>query len=109
MFRELSRGHFSSDNQKRLNGAAGDIPIFEAKMTSDLRLVASPITCFCASAFYSNLILQYQVDSMSDFDTEVRSFLSHSEYTPALIAKTGRMAGWVAFDNPCSIVKINTW
>jgi hypothetical protein len=37
--RELSNGHFSDDNQKRLNGPDTDIPIFEAKMTRDLRLV----------------------------------------------------------------------
>jgi hypothetical protein len=44
-FRELSNGHFSPDNQKRLNGnpQAADVPIYEAKMTGDLRLVVS---CF---------------------------------------------------------------
>ena len=36
--RELSRGHFSADNQKELNGPS-DIPIYEAKITRDLRLV----------------------------------------------------------------------
>ena len=37
--RELSKGHFSDDNQKKLNKAPSGIPIFEAKMTSDTRLV----------------------------------------------------------------------
>ncbi|TFK38653.1 hypothetical protein BDQ12DRAFT_630422 [Crucibulum laeve] len=38
--RELSNGHFSDDNQKRLNaGSTSGIPIFEAKMTRDSRLV----------------------------------------------------------------------
>ena len=38
--RELSNGHFSDENQKRLNGSSSSaIPIFEAKMQRDLRLV----------------------------------------------------------------------
>ncbi|KAJ7451097.1 hypothetical protein FB451DRAFT_1566339 [Mycena latifolia] len=37
--KELSNGHFSPDNQKRLNGNQVEIPIYEAKMTGDLRLV----------------------------------------------------------------------
>jgi hypothetical protein len=39
--RELSCGHFSADNQKRLNKPDVDFPIFEAKMTRDTRLVVS--------------------------------------------------------------------
>ena len=38
--RQLSNGHFSDENQKRLSGSTG-IPIFEAKMQRDLRLVVS--------------------------------------------------------------------
>jgi hypothetical protein len=41
--RELSNGHFSDDNQKRLTGPATEVPIFEAKMTRDTRLVVSMI------------------------------------------------------------------
>ncbi|THU96851.1 hypothetical protein K435DRAFT_754482 [Dendrothele bispora CBS 962.96] len=37
--KELSNGHFSPDNQKRLKGVDNEVPIFEAKMTGDLRLV----------------------------------------------------------------------
>ncbi|KAG7086906.1 hypothetical protein E1B28_002824 [Marasmius oreades] len=37
--KELSNGHFSDDNQKRLNHSAVEVPIFEAKMTRDTRLV----------------------------------------------------------------------
>ncbi|KAG6867451.1 hypothetical protein C0993_002571 [Termitomyces sp. T159_Od127] len=37
--RELSNGHFSDDNQRKLNGPKTDVPIFEAKMTRDTRLV----------------------------------------------------------------------
>ena len=37
--RELSQGFFSDDNQKKLVGQDNEVPIFEAKMTRDLRLV----------------------------------------------------------------------
>lgn len=38
--RELSNGHFSDDNQKKLNGSSPHgVPIFEAKMHGDGRLV----------------------------------------------------------------------
>ncbi|EGN93944.1 hypothetical protein SERLA73DRAFT_78326 [Serpula lacrymans var. lacrymans S7.3] len=37
--KELSNGHFSNDNQKRLGGAGAGVPIYEAKMTRDKRLV----------------------------------------------------------------------
>ncbi|KAF7306351.1 UvrD-like helicase ATP-binding domain-containing protein [Mycena indigotica] len=37
--KELSNGHFSPDNQKRLNHKQVDVPVYEAKMTGDLRLV----------------------------------------------------------------------
>ncbi|KAI0791849.1 hypothetical protein C8Q75DRAFT_57347 [Abortiporus biennis] len=51
--KELSRGHFSDDNQKRLTGPSGNnIPIYEAKMTSDTRLV-------------------YHIDCVKDYDSEV--------------------------------------
>ena len=49
VYRELSKGHFSDDNQKRLGGTDAGIPIFEAKMTRDTRLVVRlvklPCTC----------------------------------------------------------------
>lgn len=37
--RELSDGRFSDDNHKRLIGSQLETPVFEAKMTSDLRLI----------------------------------------------------------------------
>lgn len=46
--RELSIGHFSDDNQKRLNGPNDGVPIYEAKISRDRRLVVS-----------SNLIVMY--------------------------------------------------
>ncbi|KAI9510704.1 hypothetical protein F5148DRAFT_976352 [Russula earlei] len=53
--KELSNGHFSDDNQKRLTGPNIPIPVFEAKMTRDSRLV-------------------YQVDCIQDFGCQVRTF-----------------------------------
>ncbi|KAH9910160.1 uncharacterized protein B0H18DRAFT_516086 [Fomitopsis serialis] len=50
--RELSNGHFSPDNHKQLTVNA-DIPIFEAKMTGDSRLV-------------------YQIDCVPEFETNVK-------------------------------------
>ncbi|KAG8877563.1 hypothetical protein FRB98_006659 [Tulasnella sp. 332] len=47
--KELSHGHFSESNQKVLVGNGSEVPIFEAKMSRDLRLV-------------------YQVDCGSHFD-----------------------------------------
>jgi len=37
--RELSKGFFSDDNQKKLTGPKTEIPVFEAKMEGDTRLV----------------------------------------------------------------------
>ncbi|OBZ79119.1 hypothetical protein A0H81_00134 [Grifola frondosa] len=50
--RELSKGHFSDDNQKRLTGLEVEVPIYEAKMTRDSRLV-------------------YQVDCIPEFESDV--------------------------------------
>ncbi|PCH33059.1 hypothetical protein WOLCODRAFT_14494 [Wolfiporia cocos MD-104 SS10] len=38
---ELSNGHFSADNHKPLTGPELDIPVYEAKMTGDTRLVTA--------------------------------------------------------------------
>ncbi|KAH8101588.1 hypothetical protein BXZ70DRAFT_933981 [Cristinia sonorae] len=37
--KELSKGQFSNDNHKRLSGPDVEVPVFEAKMTRDSRLV----------------------------------------------------------------------
>ncbi|KAK0198015.1 hypothetical protein F5146DRAFT_1130959 [Armillaria mellea] len=37
--KELSCGHFTDNNQKRLSGGATEVPIFEAKVSRNLRLV----------------------------------------------------------------------
>ncbi|KAJ6569693.1 hypothetical protein B0H10DRAFT_2354984 [Mycena sp. CBHHK59/15] len=37
--RELSNGHFFPDNHKQLNSSDIDVPIYEAKVTDDLRIV----------------------------------------------------------------------
>lgn len=50
--RELSNGHFSADNQKRLNGpSSADVPVFEAKMSRDLRLVVSLVSVMYPTNF----------------------------------------------------------
>jgi hypothetical protein len=41
--RELSNGVFSPDNYKQINGGSVEVPIYEAKVTKDLRLV---VGCF---------------------------------------------------------------
>ena len=37
--RELSNGHFTEDNHKQLSGVGLAVPVYEAKMTRDTRLV----------------------------------------------------------------------
>ncbi|KEP48489.1 putative P-loop nucleoside triphosphate hydrolase, partial [Rhizoctonia solani 123E] len=37
--KELSQGFFSNDNQKRLKGLKAEVPIYEAKVSRDLRIV----------------------------------------------------------------------
>ncbi|TFK22062.1 P-loop containing nucleoside triphosphate hydrolase protein [Coprinopsis marcescibilis] len=49
--KELSNGHFSANNQKRLNKGKDLVPVYEAKMTRDSRLV-------------------YQIDCVPEFRTE---------------------------------------
>lgn len=65
--KELSNGMFSSDNQKRLTGPGTEVPIFEAKMTSDSRLVVS----ITVSDLLTLTYLQYQIDCISEYDNEV--------------------------------------
>ncbi|KNZ80017.1 TPR and ankyrin repeat-containing protein 1 [Termitomyces sp. J132] len=79
--RELSNGHFSDNNQKRLNGPKTDVPIFEAKMTRDTRLV-------------------YQVDSVSDYDSQVErqvlrifGIYTHAQLDNRLWESIGRQLG----------------
>ncbi|KDQ17282.1 hypothetical protein BOTBODRAFT_185985 [Botryobasidium botryosum FD-172 SS1] len=48
---QLATGHFSKSNQKVLAGARTDVPLYEAKMTRDLRLV-------------------YQIDCTLDVETQ---------------------------------------
>lgn len=64
--KELSQGHFSDDNQKRLNGPKHGVPVYEAKMTRDTRLV-------------------YQVDCVSDYsgNHEVQVIRIFGVYTHA--------------------------
>ncbi|TDL19417.1 hypothetical protein BD410DRAFT_842137 [Rickenella mellea] len=62
--RDLSHGHFSNDNQKRLNGPSNEVPIYEAKMTGDTRLI-------------------YQVDCIPKWGSEGESIRVFGIYTHA--------------------------
>ncbi|KAG2070632.1 hypothetical protein BDR04DRAFT_1076404 [Suillus decipiens] len=68
--KQLSNGHFSDDNHKRLNGPDAGIPIHEAKMTKDLRLV-------------------YQIDCVPDQDgkSERQAIKVYGIYTHAQLGK----------------------
>ena len=68
LYRELSNGHFSDDNHKRLTGASISVPLYEAKMTRDSRLVVGIVV----SRHSRDLTeIQYQVDCVPDFDSQV--------------------------------------
>jgi hypothetical protein len=58
--RELSHGFFSEDNQKRLTGPKTDIPIFEAKMEGDTRLVYT-VDCVIGNSGQVSMIAIAQV------------------------------------------------
>lgn len=62
-------GYFSRDNYKILAGGDNDIPVYEAKMTRDSRLIVSRTAL---PSLYSNAHgNQYYIDCLSDFDTQV--------------------------------------
>ncbi|KAG8982213.1 hypothetical protein FRB93_008309 [Tulasnella sp. JGI-2019a] len=48
---ELSQGYFSDSNQKHLAGNVGEVPIYEAKLTRNLRLVYQ---VDCGTYFYTS-------------------------------------------------------
>jgi hypothetical protein len=75
--RELSRGQFSPDNQKLLSGPAIGIPIYEAKMTRDLRLIVSAERGHLVMMFTAEATKQYQTDCVPDFDSAVSRVVSH--------------------------------
>ncbi|KAG1841506.1 hypothetical protein F4604DRAFT_1598139 [Suillus subluteus] len=58
--KQLSNGHFSDDNHKRLNGPDAGIPIHKVKMTKDLHLV-------------------YQIDCVPDQDGKVYGIYTHTQ------------------------------
>ncbi|KAG1718561.1 hypothetical protein EDB19DRAFT_1837892 [Suillus lakei] len=67
--KHLSHGHFSTDNHKRLNGPDAGIPVFEAKLTKDLRLVVEVIPRHSEQEI-TYFLLQYQIDCVPDQDGE---------------------------------------
>ncbi|KAK0207928.1 hypothetical protein DFS33DRAFT_393620 [Desarmillaria ectypa] len=62
--KELSCGRFSDNNQKRLSGTATEVPIFEAKISRDLRLI-------------------YQIDIIPGEDREQQAIKIFGIYTHA--------------------------
>ncbi|KAK0245300.1 P-loop containing nucleoside triphosphate hydrolase protein [Armillaria nabsnona] len=64
--KELSCGHFTDDNQKRLCGSATEVPVFSAKISRSLRLV-------------------YQIDIIPDDDKETQAVKVFGIYTHAQI------------------------
>ncbi|KAJ3739795.1 hypothetical protein DFH05DRAFT_1546449 [Lentinula detonsa] len=78
--KELSTGHFSADNQKRLSGPSVEVPIFEAKMTGDLRLI-------------------YQIDVVANDDerewqaVKIFGIYTHKEMDNRLWASISRQLG----------------
>lgn len=63
-YRELSHGHFSYDNQKKLTGAKTIIPVYEAKMTGDTRLVVSRRRGISSLGMLTSR--QYRIDCIPD-------------------------------------------
>ncbi|EMD41415.1 hypothetical protein CERSUDRAFT_89981 [Gelatoporia subvermispora B] len=59
---ELSHGQFSKDNQKRLLGNTTEIPIYEAKMTRNTRLIVGAKRARTPPLDSEILDTQYQVD-----------------------------------------------
>lgn len=56
MHRALSSGHFSFDNQKPLTDGA-EVPIYEAKMTGDSRLVVRFLASIDALSLLSSVVM----------------------------------------------------
>lgn len=63
MDRELSQGHFSDDNRKKLTGPKTTIPVYEAKMTGDTRLIVSQGLWFSGRG---TNVPQYRIDCIPD-------------------------------------------
>ncbi|KAF9647525.1 hypothetical protein BDM02DRAFT_3187952 [Thelephora ganbajun] len=68
--KQLSQGHFSPDNQKRLTGLVTKLPIYEAKMTNDTRLV-------------------YHIDCIPDQDRERQAIRVFGVFTHAQLDHGG--------------------
>ncbi|KAF9778765.1 hypothetical protein BJ322DRAFT_1114103 [Thelephora terrestris] len=68
--KELSQGHFSGDNQKQLTGPKIIIPVYEAKMTGDTRLV-------------------YRIDCIAHGEGETQAISVFGIYTHAKMEHSG--------------------
>ncbi|KAG2090757.1 uncharacterized protein F5147DRAFT_787076 [Suillus discolor] len=63
--KQLSNGHFSNDNHKRLNRPDAGIPIYDANMTKDLQLVSEA----------TDLFSQYQINCVPNQDGKYTAFI----------------------------------
>ncbi|KAG7450843.1 uncharacterized protein BT62DRAFT_1001658 [Guyanagaster necrorhizus] len=81
--KELSCGHFTVNNQKRLSGRATEVPIFMAKVTCNLRLIVGHLFLIPDIA---DATLQYQIDTIpGDEKREQQALKIFGIYTHAQI------------------------
>ncbi|KAL1662505.1 hypothetical protein GGF50DRAFT_58831, partial [Schizophyllum commune] len=69
---QLSNGHFSNDNQKRLTQTGARVPIYEAKLTRDSRLVYQ-VDCVADAKVTDFMIRLYGVYTHAQMDDRLRS------------------------------------
>ncbi|KAK0444957.1 uncharacterized protein EV420DRAFT_1721599 [Desarmillaria tabescens] len=74
--KELSRGHFSDDNQKRLSGSGTDVPVFEAKMTRDLRLIYQIDVIPCDESREQQAVKIFGIHTHAQIDNRLWSSIS---------------------------------
>ncbi|KAG7450801.1 uncharacterized protein BT62DRAFT_928080 [Guyanagaster necrorhizus] len=74
--KELSRGHFSNDNQKRLSGSGTEVPVFEAKMTRDLRLIYQIDVIPCDESREQQAVKIFGIHTHAQIDNRLWSSIS---------------------------------
>ncbi|KDN37507.1 hypothetical protein RSAG8_10106, partial [Rhizoctonia solani AG-8 WAC10335] len=111
--RELSQGFFSNDNQKRLEGLKAEVPIYEAKVSRDLRIVYQiDIDTDVKRQSSRQIIKIYGVYTHAQMDNRLWSLVSHyhasrrgKEYRDQCSAReTARTPGnnvTLPFEFPC--------
>ncbi|KAK0506408.1 hypothetical protein EDD18DRAFT_1455735 [Armillaria luteobubalina] len=74
--KELSCGHFSDDNQKRLSGSGTEVPVFEAKMTRDLRLIYQIDVIPCDESREQQAVKIFGIHTHAQIDNRLWSSIS---------------------------------